>query len=461
MKVGEHMFPLFLKPGVRSCEFRKGGERGATFVEFAGIAIVVAILIGGVIAVAPSHGRDISCSIFSKISEAIGAGGMQCGRTDDKAQEDKHKPTGPCTVSQKSQSLNGEIKGVVVSAEVNGGIITEKLSNGHYRVTYRVGAKGGGVTGEGGGAGLTVNNQTYGGGTSVNASANVAAEGGVSFEVDSEQAKDALHQYVIREIVSSSAGPAGQAINGLLPMPNGYQPPQSTEVYGQVGTEGSASAEAKAGIGEAKGKVGTAAALGAKYNLDTGEVTAYYKVSAEAAGSLGAGGASGEAGVSGDMVVAVKTKKDDPNKVLNVSLSGSYNAQLGASTPLGVGSDAPVGGGSAGMGQVWNASVDLTSAEQNKIARNILAAAKVPGYDRGQNSGENLNEATSTFINAATDRGVLTRQNVAKTSVNSGFKAEAGDGLVIGFSVGGAEENVSYSNGQYYSDGEWKSWEGC
>jgi hypothetical protein len=244
-------------------------------------------------------------------------------------------------------------------------------------------------------------------------------------------------------------------------MPNGYQPPQSTEVYGQVGTEGSASAEAKAGIGEAKGKVGTAAALGAKYNLDTGEVTAYYKVSAEAAGSLGAGGASGEAGVSGDMVVAVKTKKDDPNKVLNVSLSGSYNAQLGASTPLGVGSAAPLGGGSAGMGQVWNASVDLTSAEQNKIARNILAAAKVPGYDRGQNSGENLNEATSTFINAATDRGVLTRQNVAKTSVNSGFKAEAGDGLVIGFSVGGAEENVSYSNGQYYSDGEWKSWEGC
>jgi len=455
------MFPLFLKPGVRSCEFQKDGERGATFVEFAGIAIVVAILIGGVIAVVPSHGRDISCSIFSKISEAIGAGGMQCGGTDDKAKEDKHKPTGPCTVSQKSQSLNGEIKGVVVSAEVNGGIITEKLSNGHYRVTYRVGAKGGGVTGEGGGAGLTVNNQTYGGGTSVNASANVAAEGGVSFEVDSEQAKDALHQYVIREIVSSSAGPAGQAINGLLPMPNGYQPPQSTEVYGQVGTEGSASAEAKAGIGEAKGKVGTAAALGAKYNLDTGEVTAYYKVSAEAAGSLGAGGASGEAGVSGDMVVAVKTKKDDPNKVLNVSLSGSYNAQLGASTPLGVGSAAPLGGGSAGMGQVWNASVDLTSAEQNKIARNILAAAKVPGYDRGQNSGENLNEATSTFINAATDRGVLTRQNVAKTSVNSGFKAEAGDGLVIGFSVGGAEENVSYSNGQYYSDGEWKSWEGC
>ena len=63
-----------------------------------------------------------------------------------------------------------------------------------------------------------------------------------------------------------------------------------------------------------------------------------------------------------------------------------------------------------GAGQVWTASVDLTSAEQDKIARNILAAAKVPGYDRGQNSGENINEAASTFINAAVDRGVLTRR---------------------------------------------------
>lgn len=47
VKVGERMFPLFLKSGVRGREFRKGRERGATLVEFAGMAIVVAILIGG------------------------------------------------------------------------------------------------------------------------------------------------------------------------------------------------------------------------------------------------------------------------------------------------------------------------------------------------------------------------------------------------------------------------------
>ena len=98
------------------------------------------LLGGGVIAVAPSHGRDISCSIFSKISEAIGAGGMQCGGTDDKAKEDKHKPTDPCTTHQHSQNFNAGL-GVVVDVEVNEGIVTEKLSNGHYRVTDKRGDK--------------------------------------------------------------------------------------------------------------------------------------------------------------------------------------------------------------------------------------------------------------------------------------------------------------------------------
>jgi len=436
--------------GLADCgHSRKKCESGAASIEFAGIVMVVAILIGGLIGAAPDLGREISCKIIG----AISGGEHQCGAADNKAKEDKHKPTEPCTVSQKLQSISGGVKGVVVSAEVNGGIITEKLSNGHYRVTYKGGAKGGATTGEGGGVEVTVNNETHGEGGGADASANLAAEGGVSFEVDSEQAKDALHQYILREIVTKSVGPAGQAVSALVPVPDGYQPPRSTEVYGQIGEEGSVSAEAESGVGSLNGEAGAAAAVGAKYNLETGDVTTYYKVNAQATGSGTAAGYGGELGLSGEMVVAVKTKKDDPNKVLNVSVTGTYNGQIGAKTPLGT--------ASVGAGQVWTASVDLTSAEQDKIARNILAAAKVPGYDRGQNSGENINEAASTFINAATDRGVLTRQNVAKTSVNSGFKAEAGDGLVIGFSVGGAEENVSYSNGQYYSDGEWKSWEGC
>lgn len=72
VKVGKRMLVLSSSRNVCDRGFRKMRENGATLVEFAGMAIVVAIFIGGVIAAAPSHGREISCSILSKISEAVG-----------------------------------------------------------------------------------------------------------------------------------------------------------------------------------------------------------------------------------------------------------------------------------------------------------------------------------------------------------------------------------------------------
>ena len=56
---------------------------------------------------------------------------------------------------------------------------------------------------------------------------------------------------------------------------------------------------------------------------------------------------------------------------------------------------------------------------------------------------------------------MLTRRNVSKSSVKTGVKAEAKDGLVVGVSLSGTEENIEYSNGQYFSDGKWKPMEGC
>ena len=123
MKVGNGVFSLWLKSDVRSCGSRRGRERGAALVEFAGMAIVVAVIIGGVIAVAPSHGRNISCSILSKISEAIGAGEMQCGGGENKAEEDEHKPTEACTNSRQTQSVKGSAGVAVVSVEVKGYIV--------------------------------------------------------------------------------------------------------------------------------------------------------------------------------------------------------------------------------------------------------------------------------------------------------------------------------------------------
>lgn len=456
VKVGEHMFPLFLKSGVRGREFRKDRERGATLVEFAGIAIIVAVLIGGVVAVAPSHGRDIACGILSKVSEAIGAGGMQCGGTDDKAKEDKHKPTDPCTTHQHSQNFNAGL-GLVVDVEINEGIVTEKLSNGHYRVTDKRGEKVGVSTGYGGGVEFTVDNQTYGSRASAEAAAKLAEERGVTYEVDSEQAKDGLKNYLLRKkVVDRSTGIFGGLVNGVIDSATHYEPPKPKEIYYQVGAEGSAEAAATQGIAGAKAEIGAAVAIGGKVNLEKGTVTTYYKVNAQASGRAGVVGAGGQGEVSGEIVVAVTADNNDPDKVLNVSVTGSYDAQIGATTPLGIDNPAPLE-----SGQVWTASVDLNSKEVSQMTRNFLAAAKVPGFNSGKDSLQELNQATATFVNAAVDRGVLTRQDVSKRSSKYGGRASLAYEVVTSAGIGYADETVEFSNGQYYSDGKWNRWEGC
>lgn len=456
MKVGKTVFLLWLKRGVRDCGFRRGRERGAALVEFAGMAIVVAVIIGGVIAVAPSHGRDISCSILSKISEAIGAGEMQCGGTDNKAEEDKHKPTDPCTTHQHSQNFNAGL-GVVVDVEVNEGIVTEKLSNGHYRVTDKRGDKVGVSAGYGGSVEFTVDNQTYGSRASAEAAAKLAEERGVTYEVDSEQAKDGLKNYLLRKkVVDRSTGIFGGWVNGMIDGATHYEPPKPKEIYYQVGAEGSAEAAATEGITGAKAEIGAAVAIGGKVNLEKGTVTTYYKVNAQASGRAGAAGAGGEGEASGEIVVAVTADNNDPDKVLNVSVTGSYDAQIGATTPLGVDNPAPLE-----SGQVWTASVDLSSKEVSQMTRNFLAAAKVPGFNSGKDSLQELNQATATFVNAAVDRGVLTRQDVSKRSSKYGARATFEYEAVASAGLGYVDETIEFSNGQYYSGGKWNRWEGC
>lgn len=235
-----------------------------------------------------------------------------------------------------------------------------------------------------------------------------------------------------------------------------YEPPKPKEIYYQVGAEGSAEAAATEGITGAKAEIGAAVAIGGKVNLEKGTVTTYYKVNAQASGRAGAAGAGGEGEASGEIVVAVTADNNDPDKVLNVSVTGSYDAQIGATTPLGMDNPAPLE-----SGQVWTASVDLSSKEVSQMTRNFLAAAKVPGFNSGKDSLQELNQATATFVNAAVDRGVLTRQDVSKRSSKYGGRASLAYEVVTSAGIGYADETVEFSNGQYYSDGKWNRWEGC
>ena len=456
VKVGKHMSVSSSSQNTCNYGSRKIRENGATFVEFAGMAIVAAILVAGVIAVVPSHGRDISCSILSKVSEAIGGGGMQCGVADDKAQEDKHKPTEACTTHQRTQSLKGSVGVAVVSAEIKGSFVVEKLSDGRYRITDTRGLKAGASFGVAGGVEVVANNKGYGAYLGADAFAGGAVEGGVIYEVDSEKAKDDLMGYLTRKAVGDGAGFAGallnEAVNGVM----GYRPPEPTAYYVQAGEEGSASADVAQGIEGAQAEVSAATAIGVKVNRDAGTTTLYYKANADISGNARKLGVGAEASASAEQIVAVTVNSEDPDKVLNVSVTGMYDAQVGATTPLGLGNPRPLE-----SGQVWTASVDLNSAETSRMVRNFLAASKIPGFENGKSTLENLGEATSTFINAAADRGVLTRQDVSMSSSNYGVKVGAKVGLELSAGLGYSDENIEFSNGQYYSGGKWNRWEGC
>ncbi len=450
------MLLLSVGRDVRGFGSQKMRENGAALVEFAGMAIVVAVIIGGVIAVAPNHGRDISCSILSKVSEAIGAGGIQCGGGDDKAEEDKHKPTEACTTHQRTQSLKGAVGVAVVSAEIKGSFVVEKLSDGRYRITDTRGLKVGGSFGVGGGVEVVANNKGYGAYVGADASVSGAVEGGLIYEVDSEKAKDDLMGYLTRKAVGDEVGVAGVLVNEVINGVMGYRPPEPTAYYVQSGVEGSASVDVTQGIGGVQAEASAAAAIGVKVNRDAGTTTLYYKANADISGNARKLGVGAEAGASGEVVVAVTVNNEDPDKVLNVSVTGMYDAQVGATTPLGLGNPP-----SLESGQVWTASVDLNSAETSSMARNFLAAAKIPGFENGKGILGNLGEATSTFINAAADRGVLMRQDVSMSSSNYGVKVGAKLGLELSAGLGYSDENIEFSNGQYYSGGKWNRWEGC
>lgn len=440
---------------------RKECEIGATLVEFAGMAIVVAILIGGALAVAPSHGRDISCSVLSKISEAIGGGGLQCGVADNNAQFDKHKPTEPCTTNQRTRSSNGSVSVAFVDVGNNKRIVTEKLSNGHYRITDMNESKGGVGVGVGAGVELYNDNGSYGASLGASAGGNISRGKGVTYEVNSEKEKNELEAHIRRKQSLPVVGSLGIVSGSMLDKMRGYNPPKPSEFQIQFGAEGSASASAVGGFLGAKAEGAVSHAIGVKVNPKAGTTTTYYKVNGDASAkaNLGSSNVSGEG--SGEMIVAVTANSKDPDKVLSVSASGMYNAELGAKTPLGLDDPFSTQNHSIGSGKVWTASVDLNSAEASRMARNFLAAARVPGFSNGKGAVENVTEATSTFIGAASDRGVLTRQDVSKNSSKSGGSASLKIGIGFGGDFSSSDETLSFSNGQYYSGGQWNSWEGC
>ena len=105
--------------------------------------------------------------------------------------------------------------------------------------------------------------------------------------------------------------------------------------------------------------------------------------------------------------------------------------------------------------------MDLNSEETTRLANDFMASVGIPSPSSGKGVVQNVGDGITTFIDAAKEKGVLTKQDVSKDSSRNGFKLDGGELLKFGFGVGLNSESIEYSGGQYYDGNGWKDWEGC
>lgn len=428
-------------------------EKGSSLVEYAGAVLVVALLLASVLFAIPNWGEAIACEITSSIARAFGIP-WTCDATAGNKEEDSRKPTKACTLSSHSRTASAS-GAAAVSLEANGGIVVETMSDGTYRITDKRGGKVGAGTGAGGGVEITWEGQRIGEYKGASISGKGAGETGATYTVKSEKEKDDLVGYLTRNATLGSAGLVGAGINYVWNQAIDYDPPKPNEYYVELGGGGSGSVDSTGNDKSTSVDGGAAAAVGMRVNTDAGTTTVYYKVDVNARGQMDQKnvGQSQTEGSAGYMIAVTKSSDDD--KILNVAASGQYDGQIGASGPLSMGAKDMEGG------QIYNASVDLDSAETTSMANDLLRAAGIPTDSTASSSPEALDGALDTFLNAAADHGVITRQEVDKDTSRYGANLSVKELLDASLGAAYTDETVTYSNGQYYDGSQWQTWEGC
>lgn len=448
---------------------RLAHESGSSSAAYAGIIVVVVIMVAALIVASPQWGQTLTCKIGSELSKIGGGGGYSC-----QAEDTSHVPTQACVNGSHKTSASGTVGGtfvVKVAAEANGSILVETMSDGTYRVTD---TRGGSIQVKksvGGGSRVIIDGKSYGLQASASAGGGVTASGGVTYTVSSEQEKNDLVSYLDRHAVGDAVSTAGGPVvgigewivNGTWDVFDGYDPPRPTEAYIEGGFIGSASAGATGLTTSATASAKGTSVLGTRINTETGAVTTYYKVDANAKAGVSDGVMTqGNGNVQGAMTIAVTVGAD--GNTTNVTATGMYYASAGSSAQAGPFGET-IGAVSVDTGRRYQASVDLTSQETTSISQDMLRSFGIPVPNQDGSvpaTGPTAaGEAAETFVNAARDRGVLTRQDVDVSGHEYGF--DAGLDLGVGLSLGGrySTEDVSYSNGQYWDGHRWQTWEGC
>lgn len=493
-------------------------EKGQSTLEYAAILAIIAFIIVALMVMATPMGRRITCQVQSSLDKILGGNGGACSSADTKAEEDKHKPKGPCV--KKESSREKKVSGTFF-VEVQGGgrIKVEEMSDGTYRVTEtgilrasysfsapeisgtltydgqtqsqdfgkddntKVEGKEGNKEDKGGkgdkGKGGSKDGDKGKKGLKPSGSAEVGAsgEGSRVFTVGNKEEKDKLVDYLQNQVDNTTLTAAYPPVGAAKMVwdwgwdnsgARTYTPPPPTEYSVQAGADGTLEGNVNMGPVSA-GASGTAsAALGATFHKDGG-ATYFYSAAAE----VGANGKLEFANVEGpsangkakaENIIAVTVDKEGKPTKMNVTTAldakgSTSGGDAGKLAEVLAGKDPAAHSGE--IGRVYSDEIDMTDPRAAQIGLNYMAEAGIPAY--GLAKMATGDSAIEDFYQEAHANGQSTRREMTtddKTNFGIGFKAK-GDGFNFGAGYTDTTSNVNYQNSEYWNGERWVKWEGC
>lgn len=267
---------------------RTRDQRGQGSLEHLGaivIAVSVILAVIATMAVAnPKIGEAIVYEVCKVTSVATGA---DCSAPDPTRTAEDRVPNDPCMVDGDNYNVNAQVS-VVVTVKKGWLYVTEKMSDGTYRVTrVREDSIGTGF-GPGFDASVTIDGKKYGIVGNVSADALLAANQGSTWYADSkEDADQIISDSLKEEVVDNTVGNqpiVGGLLGGIVKEVTG-KPPTPDEEYFEGGLELSGEAAVSNVL---FGGQGNASASGyAGFKKTPKGYTVYIKGQADASVSMG------------------------------------------------------------------------------------------------------------------------------------------------------------------------------
>lgn len=436
------------------------------------MTIVAALVVVGLLVAALPQGRIVGESFAYAICQVVtfGQGGCAPPSTSPEA----HVPTEPCVVSQNGIERNQKVSVVVVTAEDGRRIEIAELSNGEYRVTVTDSESGGVEVGVGGGVSLTVNDTTVGGSATANAGASLDIQAGEVYYADGDNIDslmDALLQDQIKDTVVGEGGPIRWVTDGvgdLIGVNNDL--PEPDEVYAEGGISLNASAEATGVFQSGSAGVEVAEVLGTRTNRD-GTVTVYLTASVEGEvglQSLGIDTSGPEyqgLSLEGSAEVMTAVTFDSKGNMVSVSATAATSgSSSGITSALFGGELDPSMSNTVSSTTIFQANLDLEDDGDRTVANQFLLAQGVGalgGYTNPLVAAGGA-YATSSFFQAAADRGTITQQSYdTSASTVFGFDASGKLGIELGVSADVKQDSMEITEAEYWDGAQWVDWEEC